>query len=166
MPLYLADFCKKISNVIPVNDSIVIGITHLLANQGRGMSMWSEASGQKVQYQMDVKLRATYEEAWKVVETQIGQDVHWECDATPIGPPARKCTSKLRYGHGLDKEAELVDICLQMGLIKGKGWYTILDKEKKIQGLENVRDLLEEDRELYNTLYKQFRESMCFKDSA
>lgn len=165
IPLYLSDFCKRISNVVPINDSIVIGVTHRIANQGQGHSPWLEASGQKIQYQLDVKLRATYEQPWKVGETQIGQDVHWECDASPIGPPARKCVSKLRYGEGLDKEAELAMICVDLGLIKkGGAWYTILDSDKKVQGLENVRDVLLEDRGLYDALYGQFRTIMGFKN--
>lgn len=165
MPLYLSDFCKRISNVIPINDSIVIGITHRIANQGQGHSPWVEASGQKVQYQLDVKLRAMYEQPWKVGETQIGQDVHWECDASPIGPPGRKCVSKLRYGHGLDKEAELAAMCVDLGLIKkGGAWYQILDSESKLQGMENVRDALEADPELYKTLNDQFRTMMGFQN--
>ena len=165
IPLFLADFCKRISNVVPINDSIIIGITHIIANQGNGMSPWVEASGQKIQFQLDVKLKAKYEQPWKVGETQIGQNVFWECHASPIGPPMRQWESKLRYGHGLDKEAELAAIAVDLGLIKAAGaWYTILDGDRKFQGLEKLRDALEEDKGLYNAMYAQFRESMGFKN--
>ena len=166
IPLYLADFCKRVSNVIPINDSIVIGITHLIANQGQGMSPWLEASGQKIQYQLDVKLRAKYEQPWKDGETQIGQKVFWECHASPIGPPMRQCESRLRYGHGLDKETELAMICVDLGHIKktsaASHWFTILEGTDKYNGLENVREKLVEDPGLYHELYKRFRETMGF----
>jgi hypothetical protein len=53
------------SVVIKVKNSIVIGITHQMANQGNGPSKWAEASGTKIQYLADMKLRATHMETWE-----------------------------------------------------------------------------------------------------
>lgn len=157
-PLLLAKFCRRIANVIPVNKSIVMGITHMIANQGgAGMSPWSEASGRKVQYQSDVKLKASHCEAWKVGETQIGQDVHWTCQWSALGPPGGKCISKFRYGFGIDKQAELVEMAVNFGLITKSGaWYRFADGTQA-QGLEKTRDRLVSDTQLYNDLYSQIR---------
>lgn len=156
-PQLLAMFCRRISNVLPVNKSIFMGITHLMANQGFGMTQWTEASGQKLKYAVDVKLRAKYCQPWKVGETQIGQDVYWECDSSAIGPPGGKAKSKLRYGYGLDCEAELIDFAVDLGLIEKKtSWYTY--GEDKAQGLENMRAILLEKPEKLAELDKQVRE--------
>jgi len=78
VPLLLADMTKRVSNLLPVTNNTVVCITHLIANQGgMGRSQWNEASGQKVQYQADVKLKALWQEAYKVGEDQVGQIVHW-----------------------------------------------------------------------------------------
>lgn len=163
-PVLLAQFCRRISNVVPINKSIVIGITHLIANQGgMGMSPWVEASGQKIQYQVDVKLKATHYTDWKSGEKIIGQDVHWDCETSAIGPPGGKCTSKLRYGQGLDKVAELIDICCALGIIskaaKG-GWYTMPDG-KKLNGTEAAKEYIIENK-MYDDFYKQVREIYGF----
>lgn len=168
IPLFLADFCKRICNVTPINQSIVIGITHRIANQGGGVmaSKWVEASGQKVQYAADVKLNALFKTDWKVGENIIGQDINLECDCSPLhglypGNPGSKCVSKLRYNYGLDKEAELVNLCVDLGIIKkGGSWYTIPGSETQVQGLDKARDILANSPELYANLNKQYREMM------
>jgi recombination protein RecA len=157
-PLLLANFCKRISNVIAVNKCIVIGITHRIANQGQGHTKWSEASGQKIQYQADVKLKATHFTSWDEKDAQIGQDVFWECDTSAIGPPGMKTMSKLRYGYGIDREAEIVDLASDFSLIQraGGGWHTFPD-ETKVQGLEKARNYLEEHPEVCNELEDKIR---------
>lgn len=165
MPLFLADFCKRICNVIPINGSIVFGITHLIANQGMGMSPWSEASGRKIQYAVDYKLKATHDEDWKSGDAKVGQKVHWQCHASPLhnGSCQTKTTSYLRYGLGIDKGAELVEVCVDLRLIKKSGsWYSLADNpEIKAQGLDKMAALLNEDQKLFDKLNKSFREMMA-----
>ena len=38
VPTFLSQFCKRISNVIPINKIIVVGVTHRIANTGFGFS--------------------------------------------------------------------------------------------------------------------------------
>ena len=92
---------------------------------------------------------------------QVGQDVHWETTSTSLGPPGIKVVSKLRYGWGIDRHSELVNVCVDIGLIKKNGsWYSIVETEQREQGLEGIRNLLLEDNALYESLHTQFRESM------
>lgn len=166
VPAYLSQFCKRISNVIPINQSIVVGITHQIANTGFGFSSWAEASGNKIQYAVDVKLKANFAQPWKDGETKIGQDVNWECFCSPLhnGPTETKCVSKLRYGEGIDKRTELINVCVDLGIIKkGGAWYTITDEtetEHKFQGVEKGRELLLQNPATYNFLNTQYREMM------
>jgi len=161
-PLLLARFCRRIANVIPINKCIVMGITHQIANQGMGHSPWSEASGNKLQYQADVKMRCLFDKAILAGETQVGQEINWVCDTSAIGPPGTKSVSKLRYGYGLDKESELLDICCDLGVIKkGGAWYTFPD-ESKFQGLEKAADALRHNPELYGQLENNYRDLMGF----
>jgi recombination protein RecA len=156
-PLLLATFCKRICNVLPVNRSIVMGITHEIANQGAmpGQSPWSEASGRKAQYAVDVKMKATHATPWKAGDQQIGQEVHWKCTSSAIGGPGQ-CISRLRYGYGLDKEAEILEIGADLGIVKKSGhWYYF--GENKLNGLENARNHLVDNPEVYNNLY----EALC-----
>jgi len=160
-PVLLAKFCRRISNVIPINKSIVMGITHVIANQGGGVAKWMEASGRKLQYQVDVKLKATHFGDWTVGENRVGQDVHWVCDSSALNAgPGGKFTSKLRYGHGIDIEAELFNIAIDLGLVKkGGAWFTMPSGEK-LQGAENSIVYLREHPDETQKLYSQIREML------
>lgn len=155
-PLLLARFCRRIANVVAVNKSIVMGITHLIANQGAGMATWVEASGRKLQYQADVKLKITHFKLW---DDTLGQDINWLCQTSPLGPPGRTCVSKFRYDYGLDKELELIDLCIASGIIKqGGAWFTL--GEEKFHGKPLVREMLIQKPKIYDKLNHQVREML------
>lgn len=159
-PLLLADMTKRISNILPVTNNILICITHLIANQGgMGRSQWSEASGQKIQYQADIKLKGLYTEQYKTGEEQVGQIIHWECGTNALSvPPCKKAQSLLRYGYGIDCEYEILNLCIDIGLVeKGGSWITFANGEKK-QGIEKARQYLVDNKDEYNNLRSQVKE--------
>ncbi len=167
VPKYLSMFCKRISNVIPINKCIVVGVTHRIANTGFGFSAWAEASGTKIQYQVDVKLKAwskDWMEAGEGSTVKIGKDIEWECLCSPLhnGPCETKCESKLRFGYGIDKPMELVDAAVDLGIITvGGSWYTLPGGEK-VQGKDKARNFLSDpdNIDLLNDIDKQYREMM------
>lgn len=169
VPTMLSNFCKRISQVIPINESLFIGITHQISNTGFGFSPWAEASGNKVQYQVDVKLRATHNQNWKEKKEDVhkqGLEVFWECYAAPLqnGESIDKTSSKFRFGWGVDKHAELLDVATDLRIIKkGGSWFTFndgKDDEIKVQGAPAARTVLIENPELSASIYAQFREMM------
>lgn len=161
VPKLLSLFCKRICGVTPIQKSIVIGITHQIANTGFGFTPWAEASGTKIQYAVDVKMKATHCTPWKEGNSVIGQDVHWNCYSSPLqnGPSETECVSKFRYGYGIDKVAELINVAVDLGIIqKGGPWYT-LPGDIKVSGLEKCRTAIIENN-LYDQINKEYREMM------
>lgn len=159
----LAKFCRKVANVIPVNQNIVIGITHLMGNPTGYGAEFKEKSGQAIAYQTDIKLRAKTFKPWILSSdnTQIGQEVEWQTICSALGPPGGTITSYIRYGQGIDKYMEIITIATDIGLINKAGaWYTLtfLPEEKtKFQGAEKIRNFLIEHPEAYDNLYSQIK---------
>lgn len=154
-PLLLSNFCKRISQVIAINQSIIIGITHRIANQGTGHQKWIEASGTKIQYQGDVKLACKYFRPWTTTDdVQIGQEVMWECVFSALGAPGKETNSWLKYGEGFDETQELIDLGIDLGFItKGGAWFSF--GENKLQGMDKLRGFLIENNESFNKLKEQ-----------
>jgi recombination protein RecA len=164
----LAKFCRKVANVIPVNKNIVIGITHLMGNPTGYGAEFKEKSGQAIAYQTDIKLRAKTFKPWVVGtdNTQIGQEIEWQVVCSALGPPGAVTTSYIRYGQGIDKCTELVNLASDLGIIsKGGAWYTIttLDDKPKFQGTEKVRAFLLENPKAYDTIEKSVKEVLGIK---
>jgi recombination protein RecA len=162
----LAKFCRKVANVIPVNKNIVIGITHLMGNPTGYGAEFKEKSGQAIAYQTDIKIRAKTFKPWTVGNdaTQIGQEIDWQVICSALGPPGGVITSYIRYGQGIDKYTELINLASDVGVIhKGGAWYTIskIDDEKiKFQGTEKLRQYLIENPDIYTKLFKDFKQTM------
>jgi len=164
----LAKFCRKVANVIPVNKNIVIGITHLMGNPTGYGAEFKEKSGQAIAYQTDIKLRAKTFKPWVVGTegTQIGQEIEWQVLCSALGPPGGVMTSYIRYGQGIDRYTEIINLSSDLGIInKGGAWYTIacLEDKPKFQGSEKVRAYLVENPNVYEILYTQVKETMGIK---
>jgi RecA/RadA recombinase len=164
----LAKFCRKVANVIPVNQNIVIGITHLMGNPTGYGAEFKEKSGQAIAYQTDVKLRVKTFKPWTLSSdnTQIGQEVEWQVICSSLGPPGGIITSYIRYGQGIDRHTEIINLASDLGIInKGGAWYTItsLEDKPKFQGVEKVRTYLVDNPKVYESLYSQVKETMGIK---
>jgi len=164
----LAKFCRKVANVIPVNKNIVIGITHLMGNPTGYGAEFKEKSGQAIAYQTDVKIRAKTFKPWVLSSdnTQIGQEIEWQVLCSALGPPGATISSFIRYGQGIDKHTELINLASDLGLIsKGGAWYTItsVEDKPKFQGTEKVRQYLLENEKVYISLMDKVKETMGIK---
>lgn len=147
----LAKFCRRISNVLPINKVTVVGITHLMANVssfGRGKKK-VEKSGSALKYQVDVKLHATHAQPIMQGDTQIGQTVNWQVITSAIGAPGQKVASHIKYGRGIWKEMELADLLVDFGLVEKSGAWFKLPNDEKMQGKNNLAKYLEDNPEEY-----------------
>ena len=152
--LLLSTFCKRISQVIPINQSILIGICHVIADPGPSRSQWTEAGGNKIKYAADVKIMGTYFQPWEVSGNIIGQITHWKIDKSALGPPFGEITSYIRYGHGFDDYQEIIEVAVDVGIVqKGGAWLTY--KENKSQGFEKFREFLVQNPDVYNEIKTQ-----------
>lgn len=164
----LAKFCRKVANVIPVNKNIVIGITHLMGNPTGYGAEFKEKSGQAIAYQTDVKIRAKTFKPWVLSSdnTQIGQEIEWQVLCSALGPPGGTISSFIRYGQGIDKHTELINLASDLGLIqKGGAWYTItsVEDKPKFQGAEKVRQYLLDNPTVYEKLLSDVKSTMGIK---
>jgi recombination protein RecA len=158
-PKLLANFCRKVGNAIPVHNITMLVIQHLINDtSGKGHGGKLEDGGVKIQYQQDVKIRGLYKEDWTIGSGEkqeiIGQKVHWKLitGALPGNMPNSEFTTYLRYGVGMDRLAEYINLGVDLGLIqkteKG-GWFTF--GEMKLQG-DKFYQAIKADETLYQTL--------------
>jgi recombination protein RecA len=154
----LAQFCRQMSAVVPVMDSNIVGITHIMANIGAfgNAAKTTEKGGNAIVYQGDIKLKAKFHVPWKHGEKQIGQTVTWQCEFSALGAPGQEIESYIRYGYGIDELYELIMCGTDLGLITNKAsWYTLdfAPKKDKIQGGENIHGFLTQNPELAKLLH-------------
>jgi len=135
----LAQFTRKLSNVIPVNDIILVGIIHFIANTSGFGKPKVPSGGNKIKYACDIGLECkkftfireggnseSEDSEDASIKKAIGQKVTWVTTSTAFAPPGQVTDSIIKYGIGIDEMTELVQLAIEFGFISKAGaWFKL-----------------------------------------
>lgn len=130
-----AQFCRIINQVVPVNRSIVVGITHRYANTSGQGAKWIEKASGMWGYQIDYHLAVKMKTAWKVGEKPIGMELLVQCNASKTSTPGLSINTFIRYGLGVDELHESIVLGNSTGLVRQRGAWFQLEFLRKHPGL-------------------------------
>ena len=132
LPRLLSMFFKRIGGSVTKNKTIIICITHNIANtSGSRYSPLKMADcGNMLQYQAGTNMIITHRGKWQVpaqTGPHVGQIANWHIKTSNAGGiPNSTAESWIRYGIGLDEVQEVVQIACEFRIIKTAGaWYTV-----------------------------------------
>lgn len=132
LPRLLSMFFKRISGTLMKNKTILVCITHNIANTGGSPYAPSKMAdcGNMLQYQAGTNMVITHRGKWQVPKDtgpHVGQIANWNIKTSCAGGiPNSTAESWIRYGIGIDETQEVVQIACEFRLIKTSGaWYTI-----------------------------------------
>jgi len=172
----MSKFCRRLSNVIPVNDIILIGILHFIANtSGYGKSMFV-SGGNKIKYAIDIGLECKkftiMREGGAEEGRPIGQEVEWITTSTAFAPPGQRGTSMITFGIGIDELYEMVDLGTEFGFIQqAASWCKMLYmedivgkdfniKDYQVQGKQNLVNRLRDNADEREALENAFKDML------
>ncbi|MBL7962447.1 MAG: recombinase RecA [Flavobacteriales bacterium] len=91
-------------------------------------------------------------------ENVIGNRTKVKVVKNKLAPPFRKAEFDILFGKGVSKSGEIIDMGVEMGIIKKSGsWFAYADN-KLGQGRDAVRQLLEDNPELSEELENRIKE--------
>ena len=132
LPRLLSMFFKRISGTLMKNKTILICITHNIANTGGSPYAPQKMAdcGNMLQYQAGTNMVITHRGKWQVPKDtgpHVGQIANWSIKTSNAGGrPNSTAEGWIRYGIGVDEVQEIVQIACEFRLIKSSGaWYTI-----------------------------------------
>jgi recombination protein RecA len=132
LPRLLSMFFKRISGTLMKNKTILICITHNIANTGGSPYAPQKMAdcGNMLQYQAGTNMVITHRGKWQVPKDtgpHVGQIANWVIKTSNAGGrPNSTAESWIKYGIGIDETQEIVQIACEFRLIKAAGaWYTI-----------------------------------------
>lgn len=170
VPKLLANFFRKIKDIVDTNNCVMIFITQYQTNRDpMSKKKYDEKGGIGVQYACSVWLQADWFQVWqKDASTQesYGQDVHFTVRASALGKPYRPCSIPLRFGEGVDRPREIATYAENLGLIEKSGaWYRIPmfavgangDAIPKFQGGEQLRAFLIQNPDQMYAMEREIR---------
>ncbi len=132
LPRLLSMFFKRISGTLMKNKTILICITHNIANTGGSPYAPQKMAdcGNMLQYQAGTNMVITHRGKWQVPKDtgpHVGQIANWSIKTSNAGGrPNSTAEGWIRYGIGVDEVQEIIHIACEFRLIKSSGaWYTI-----------------------------------------
>lgn len=97
-------------------------------------------------------------------ESVIGNRVRVKVVKNKVSPPFRQAEFDLLYGQGISKAGEIIDLGVDLGIIKKSGsWFSYGDT-KLGQGRDAVKQLLLDNPELSEELESRVREALKAKE--
>jgi recombination protein RecA len=135
-------FCMKVKGILPIHNCSLIFISQTRDNIGGMSSGPVTTGGNAIKFYADVrwKIWKSNDKINELNKTTI--DVIKNKLAAPFG----KAELNILWGKGFDKLGELIDYGVEFNFIKkGGAWFTY--KENKFQGMDKLKDYLEENCE-------------------
>ncbi|MHB8512953.1 MAG: recombinase RecA [Actinomycetota bacterium] len=90
----------------------------------------------------------------------VGSRVRAKIVKNKTAPPFRQAEFDIIYGKGISKEGSLIDVGVDLGLVKKSGAWFTYDGTQIGQGRENARQFLLENTDIAFDLEKRIRDSL------
>lgn len=136
-------FCMKVKGLLDIYGCTLFIISQLRDAIGSMGESTTTTGGKAIKYYADVRWKV-----WKMNDkvnelNKTTIDVIKNKLASPFG----QAKINIIWGHGFDKLGEIIDYAVEFDLIKkGGAWFTF--GENKFQGVEKLKDFLEENYEI------------------
>jgi recombination protein RecA len=102
----------------------------------------------------------------KVSQLKDGEDVigsltRVKVVKNKVAPPFRKAEFEIRYGEGISKVGEVLDLAVEMNIVKKSGSWFSYGETKLGQGREAVKDVVRDNPELMAELEQKIKEQIA-----
>ena len=77
-----------------------------------------------------------------------------------VAPPFRQCEFDIMYGKGISKEGSLIDVGVDLEIVKKSGAWFTYEGEQLGQGRENARQFLAEHTDIRDEIERKVREAV------
>lgn len=113
--------------------------------------------GRALKFYSSIRLDVRRAEQLKNGEAFVGSRTAIKVVKNKVAPPFKSAMVDIIYGEGISKEAEIVDLATEAGILEKSGAWYAYKGEKIGQGKDNVRLYLKENTKLAQELEKQIR---------
>jgi recombination protein RecA len=150
---------RKLTGNLSKSQTIAVFINQL--REKIGISYGSPevtTGGRALKFYSSVRLDIRRVESIKDGAEVVGNRVRVKVAKNKVSPPFRQCEFDITFGKGISREGSLLDVAVDLGIVKKAGaWYTY-NGEQLGQGRENVKTFLIESPELMIELNEKVRQ--------
>ena len=105
---------------------------------------------------LDIRRAATIKDG----DEALGNHVKVKVVKNKMAPPFKKAEFDIVYGEGISRSGEIVDLGVELGIIKKSGSWFSYNETKLAQGREAVKQLMLDNPELAEEIEQKIREAL------
>jgi recombination protein RecA len=156
---------RKLTGTLSKTQTIAIFINQLREKIGVMFgSPETTPGGRALKFYSSVRLDIRRIESIKDGVEVVGNRTRVKVVKNKCAPPFRQAEFDIMYGKGISREGTLLDVAVELGLVKKSGaWYTY-EGEQLGQGRENAKVFLAENLELMIEISERVRQTVGIGD--
>ncbi|HZR38722.1 MAG TPA: recombinase RecA [Ktedonobacteraceae bacterium] len=158
---------RKLAGAISSSNATVIFTNQLREKIGVMFGNPETTSGGKaLKFYASVRLDIRSTDRIKMGQDAVGSRTRVRVVKNKVAPPFKTAEFDIMYSEGISREGGLIDMGLEMGLVKKSGaWFNVGDIRLG-QGRENAKDFLRQNTDVASAIEQQIRDNMmAFKVS-
>ena len=153
---------RKLSGAIAKANCIVIFTNQLREKVGVMYGNPEVTTGGKaLKFYASVRIDVRRVESLKNGSEVYGSHTRCKVVKNKVAPPFKTAEFDILYGSGISKSSEIIDMAIQLEIIDKSGAWFYFDGERLGQGKDNVRKLIDSDKELSEKLEKLVRDKVA-----
>jgi recombination protein RecA len=150
---------RKLTAVVSRNQAIVVFINQIRMKIGVVFgNPETTTGGHALKFYASVRLDIRRMGQVKDGDQVVGSRTRVKVVKNKVAPPFREAEFDVRYGIGVDRQAEAVDLGVERGLVEKSGAHFAIDGERIGQGRERAMEWLRANPEAMERLVAKLRE--------
>jgi recombination protein RecA len=151
---------RKLSGTISKTNTIAIFINQLREKVGVLFgNPETTPGGRALKFYSTIRLDVRRGEQIKNGDNVIGNKTNVKIVKNKVAPPFKTASVEIMYGQGVSREAEILDLASEIGIVDKSGaWYSY-NGEKIGQGKENAKQFLRDNPDIKEEIENKVRES-------
>lgn len=151
---------RKLSGTISKTNTIAIFINQLREKVGVLFgNPETTPGGRALKFYSTIRLDVRRGEQIKNGDNVIGNKTNVKIVKNKVAPPFKTASVEIMYGQGVSREAEILDLASEIGIVDKSGaWYSY-NGEKIGQGKENAKQFLRDNPIIKEEIENKVRES-------
>lgn len=156
---------RKLSGVMNRSECTAIFINQLREKVGVMFgNPETTPGGRALKFYSSVRLDIRRSEAIKNGTDIIGNKVNVKIVKNKVAPPFKTAVIEIMYGEGISYIAELLDLCVDYGIVNKSGAWFSYNGDKIGQGKEAAKNFIKNNIELRDALAAQLKEKLHPED--
>ena len=140
---------RKLTGNISKTNTIIIFINQLREKIGVMFgSPETTPGGRALKFYSSVRLDIRRIESLKDGAEVVGNRTRVKVVKNKVSPPFRQAEFDIMYGQGISREGSLVDLSVDLGIVKKSGAWFTYEGEQLGQGRENAKTYLKQNPEI------------------